>query len=119
VPEPHPRRTWRALARGAGTLVSRPAQALPRTFDRRVDGLSVTPFTSRAASRGLSGVPVALARNLGPEQNPKPAAGLVDRADPVLRAAVEAILRREREIASEGGGADDIESEVERRLAVG
>jgi len=88
------------------------------TFYRHVEGLSVTPFASRAVDRGLAGVLVALARNMGAGLNPEPAAGRVDRADPLLRAAVEAIVSREHAhaLANGNGGVDDIEDEIDRRL---
>ena len=88
------------------------------TFYRHVEGLSVTPFASRAVDRGLSGVLISLARNLGLDLNAENSARRIDRANPILRAAVDAIVRRERALDGDGGRVEDIEAEIERRIAV-
>ncbi|MFE2755012.1 DISARM system helicase DrmA [Actinosynnema sp. NPDC059335] len=64
------------------------------TFYRRVEGLSVTPFADRAIDRGLTGVLVALARNLERAYNGNLHAQDFDRHSPLADHVVRFLTRR-------------------------
>lgn len=82
------------------------------TFYQHVEALSVTPFAPRALDRGLAGVLIAMVRLAGRRFNGNGAAGGIDRHDPAVTAACEAIVERCRAVQSPPLYAE----EVRRRL---
>ena len=64
------------------------------TFYRQVEALSVTPFADRALDRGLTGVLVALVRDLGDAYNGNLRAGAFDRNDELADHVVRYLKRR-------------------------
>jgi hypothetical protein len=82
---------------------------------RHVEALSVTPFAERAIDRGLTGVLVALVRNLERTYNGNLRAAEFDRhgklADHVVR-----FLKRRSEVAGENAVRQRVEEELEARL---
>jgi Helicase conserved C-terminal domain len=83
------------------------------TFYRHVEGLSVTPFSSRALDRGLTAAFVALVRHAGqPAWNPNTGAQVVDVSASVVNELVEVIAARGADVGSDA----DVEEEVRRML---
>lgn len=78
------------------------------TFYRRVEPLSVTPFSQRAIDRGLTGILVGMIRNADLRYSPNPAAQGVDVVGPVVDAVLEAIAGRAGHISQN----DDVEQFV-------
>ena len=74
------------------------------TFYRRVEPLSVTPFSLRAIDRGLTGVLVGMIRNSDMRYSPNPAAHSVDLGGQAAAAVLEAIATR----AGYVGQSDDV-----------
>jgi hypothetical protein len=64
------------------------------TFYKHVEALSVTPFSTRALDRGLSGVLVALVRLIEERLNGNLKAGELQDADPTVPGIVEHIVAR-------------------------
>ncbi len=64
------------------------------TFYKHVEALSVTPFSSRALDRGLSGVMVALVRLCEERMNENLKAGELQDSDPSLSKIIETIVAR-------------------------
>ncbi|MEU1603111.1 DISARM system helicase DrmA [Micromonospora matsumotoense] len=85
------------------------------TVYRHVEALSVTPFAERAIDRGLTGVLVALVRNLERTYNGNLRASEFDRhgqlADHVVR-----FLKRRSEVAADNATKHRVEEELEARL---
>ncbi|MEU2662068.1 DISARM system helicase DrmA [Micromonospora sp. NPDC007220] len=85
------------------------------TVYRQVEALSVTPFAERAIDRGLTGVLVALVRNLDGTYNGNLRAREFDRhgrlADHVVR-----YLKRRSEVAADNTVRQRVEDELEARL---
>ncbi|GAB2961442.1 DISARM system helicase DrmA [Micromonospora polyrhachis] len=82
---------------------------------RHVEALSVTPFAERAIDRGLTGVLVALVRNLEPGYSGNLRAQEFDRhsklADHVVR-----FLKRRSSVAADNATRNRVEDELEARL---
>lgn len=64
------------------------------TFYQQVEALSVTPFAARALDRGLTGVLVALIRQLDIAFNPNQGAELVNKTHPVVEQAKRLLKER-------------------------
>jgi hypothetical protein len=69
------------------------------TFYRHVEALSVTPFSARALDRGLTGVLVAMARQLHLPWNPNRAAQVAELDSAAFADILEELSRRAGEIA--------------------
>jgi hypothetical protein len=82
------------------------------TIYRQVEALSVTPFADRAVDRGLTGVLVALVRDLGDAYNANARASAFDRNDELADHIVRYLKRR----AGNVSGDNAVSTEVERRL---
>ncbi|MEH1014216.1 DISARM system helicase DrmA [Micromonospora sp. CPCC 206060] len=82
---------------------------------RHVEALSVTPFAERAIDRGLTGVLVALVRDLEPGYNGNLRAQEFDRhsqlADHIVR-----FLKRRSDVAADNAVRNRVEDELEARL---
>lgn len=86
------------------------------TFYRHVEGLSITPFAPRAVDRGLTGVLVALIRNLGFELNAEDRAAALSLTHADVQAAIATILDREQAVAPDHARVVDLRVEIEARL---
>jgi ATP-dependent helicase YprA (DUF1998 family) len=86
------------------------------TFYEQVEPLSVTPFATRALDRGLSALLVGLIRLRAERYNPNGAAHELTRDDPLVRAAVDEVVRRAQEVTSSEATGDAVRAELERRL---
>ena len=64
------------------------------TFYQHVEGLSVTPFATRALDRGLTALLVAMIRLAGEKYNPNPAAAILDRSHEQVKRAIDQICKR-------------------------
>ncbi|MFC4108639.1 DISARM system helicase DrmA [Micromonospora zhanjiangensis] len=82
---------------------------------RHVEALSVTPFAERAVDRGLTGVLVALARNLERAYNGNLRAQDFDRYGQ-LADHVVGYLKRRSEVAADNATRYRVETELEARL---
>jgi Helicase conserved C-terminal domain len=71
------------------------------TFYRHVEALSVTPFADRAVDRGLTGVLIALVRELSPAYNANMRAGSFDRNDPLADHIVRHLQRRAENVTGD------------------
>lgn len=87
------------------------------TVYRSVEALSVTPFAHRAIDRGLTGVLVALVRNLEGTYNGNRAAQDFDRRGKLADHAVMSLRRRAGDIAGTADTRGRVEKELEDRLA--
>ncbi|MFY1696862.1 DISARM system helicase DrmA [Solwaraspora sp. WMMA2101] len=87
------------------------------TVYRQVEALSVTPFADRAIDRGLTGVLVALIRNLGPTYNGNLSAQHFDRYGPLADHVVRFLARRS-DVAADNAVRQRVEDELEARLDV-
>lgn len=86
------------------------------TFYKHVEPLSVTPFSSGALQRGLTGVFVSLVRLPGMEFNQNKRAGRIERNHPYVTQAIDAIARR---AGLAGAGLEtrqQVEAELNERL---
>ena len=86
------------------------------TFYEQVEATSVTPFSSRALDRALSALLVALVRLAGQRFNPNPAAASIDRDDPVVRRAVEVVVRRAEQVTGSKDAGEEVRAALRRRL---
>lgn len=86
------------------------------TFYRRVEPLSVTPFSLRAIDRGLTGVLIAMIRNSDPAYSPNAAAQRVDLDGDVAVDAREAIAKRAEEVSQEPKVVQFVRDAVQYRL---
>jgi hypothetical protein len=71
------------------------------TFYQHVEALSVTPFADRAVDRGLTGVLVALVRELSFACNGNMRAGSFDRNDPLADHVVRHLQRRAENVTGD------------------
>jgi hypothetical protein len=86
------------------------------TFYKHVEPLSVTPFSSGALQRALTGVFVSLVRLPGTEFNHNQRAGSIERNHPYVTQAIDAISRR-AELVGEGlDTRQHVEAELNERL---
>jgi hypothetical protein len=86
------------------------------TFYQHVEALSVTPFASRAADRGLSAILTALVRLPGATYNANHAAGQVDRTAALVQAAAAAIARRAAEVTQSAAEGQKVQAQIQHRL---
>lgn len=86
------------------------------TFYQHVEALSVTPFTPRALDRGLSALLVALIRLAGEDYNANVRAGTLNRDHPIVRRAVETIVRRAELVCESKQAGDEVRAMLETRL---
>jgi len=86
------------------------------TFYQQVEALSVTPFAPRARDRALTGVLTALVRLAGPELDGNLAAGSIARDHPLVRAAIETIVRRSELTSEHPERPDVVRAELNERL---
>jgi hypothetical protein len=85
------------------------------TFYRRVEPLSVTPFSRRAIDRGLTGVLVAMIRNSENAYSPNTAAQRVDLHDAITSAARDSIARRAESISQDPDVVEFVRAAVQYR----
>ncbi|SBW27110.1 hypothetical protein FDG2_5171 [Candidatus Protofrankia californiensis] len=88
------------------------------TFYRQIEALSVTPFADRAVDRGLTGVLVALLRNLEPAYNANLRAQDVDRHSQLADHVVRFLKRRAADVAGENRMGDHVERALDERLGL-
>jgi hypothetical protein len=86
------------------------------TFYKHVEPLSVTPFSSGALQRGLTGVFVSLVRLLGSEFNENKRAGRIDRNHPYVSQALATIGRRAALVGEGPETQQRVEAELNDRL---
>ena len=86
------------------------------TFYNHVEALSVTPFAPRAVDRGLSALLVSLIRLCSPTYAPNDAAPTLRRDDPLVRRAVNVIVRRAELVEESTSRGDEVRKQLERRL---
>ena len=86
------------------------------TFYQHVEALSVTPFADRAIDRGLTGVLVALVRELSDAYNGNLQAGAFDRNDELADHVVRYLKRRAANVAGDNGVGTSVERQLDARL---
>jgi len=86
------------------------------TFHRRVEPLSVTPFSARAVDRGLTGVLVGLIRNAALPFSPNLAAQGIDLASPEVEATTDAISQRAARISASADTEQRVRDAIQDRL---
>jgi len=86
------------------------------SFYRRVEPLSVTPFSPRALDRGLTAIVVAEARHLPGGANTNTAAQTFDRLGPVADELFAGIADRAVEVLGDNSARPGIEAEIRRRF---
>lgn len=86
------------------------------TFYKHVEALSVTPFAPRAIDRGLTALLVALVRLRSTKYNANETAVMVDRNDPIVQAAMKAIVDRAAHVEESNDVGDHVRASLERRL---
>jgi hypothetical protein len=86
------------------------------TFYKHVEPLSVTPFSSGALQRALTGVFVSLVRLPGTEFNQNQRAGRIERNHPYVTQAIDAIARRAGLIGEGLDTRQHVEAELNERL---
>ncbi len=86
------------------------------TIYRQVEALSVTPFADRAVDRGLSGVLVALVRDLSDAYNANPRAGAFDRNDELADHIVRYLKRRAGNVSGDNAVSSGVEHELDATL---
>ena len=86
------------------------------TIYRQVEALSVTPFADRAVDRGLTGVLVALVRDLGDAYNGNTRASAFDRNDELADHIVRYLKRRAGNVAGDNAVSVDVEVQLDSRL---
>lgn len=86
------------------------------TFYQHVEALSVTPFAARAVDRGLAAVLASLVRLSASEYNENGDAGHLDRASPIVQAAVAAISRRAAEVTQSSAEGQRVNQLLQKRL---
>jgi hypothetical protein len=86
------------------------------TIYRQVEALSVTPFADRAVDRGLTGVLVALVRDLSDTYNANPRAGAFDRNDELADHIVRYLKRRAGNVSGDNAVSSEVEHELDARL---
>jgi hypothetical protein len=85
------------------------------TFYKHVEALSVTPFSSGAIARGLTGLLVSEIRLRAQNFNPNGAAGQVRSNDPYVTDAIDKITRRVHVVAS-ADVAQQVKAELKSRM---
>ena len=86
------------------------------TFYRRVEALSVTPFSARALDRGLTAVVVGEARHRRGGPNTNPSAQGFNRLGPVAAELLADITERGVEILADNNARSSLEAEIRRRF---
>ena len=86
------------------------------TIYRQVEALSVTPFADRAVDRGLTGVLVALVRNLGDAYNANMRASAFDRNDELADHIVRYLKRRAGNVSGDNSVSIGVEGQLDSRL---
>jgi hypothetical protein len=86
------------------------------TIYRQVEALSVTPFADRAVDRGLTGVLVALVRNLGDAYNANMRASAFDRNDELADHIVRYLKRRAGNVSGDNSVSIGVEGQLDNRL---
>ena len=86
------------------------------TFYKHVEPLSVTPFSSGALQRALTGVFVSLVRLLGTEFNQNKRAGHIKRNHPYVKQAFATISRRAALVGEGLHTQQQVEAELNERL---
>ena len=86
------------------------------TFYNHVEALSVTPFAPRAIDRGLTALLVSLVRLRGAKYNANEAATMIKRDDPIVQAALNAIVERAAHVEESNHVGDQVRAGLERRL---
>ncbi|HET9899323.1 MAG TPA: DISARM system helicase DrmA [Streptosporangiaceae bacterium] len=86
------------------------------TIYRQVEALSVTPFADRAVDRGLTGVLVALVRDLGDAYNANLRASAFDRNDELADHIVRYLKRRAGNVSGDNSVSNAVERQLDSRL---
>jgi hypothetical protein len=86
------------------------------TFYRHVEALSVTPFADRAIDRGLTGVLVALVREMSQAYNGNMKAGAFDRNDLLADHVVRHLQRRAVSVTGDQATGAAVVAALDRRL---
>jgi hypothetical protein len=86
------------------------------TIYRQVEALSVTPFADRAVDRGLTGVLIALVRDLGDAYNANLRASAFDRNDELADHIVRYLKRRAGNISGDNSVSTAVERQLDARL---
>jgi hypothetical protein len=86
------------------------------TIYRHVEALSVTPFADRAVDRGLTGVLVALVRDLEETYNANRSAGAFDRNSELADHVVRHLKRRAGDVSGDNAVSSAVESQLDARL---
>jgi hypothetical protein len=86
------------------------------TFYRRVEPLSVTPFSWRAVDRGLTGVLVAMIRNAEAAYSPNLAAQSVDLRSRAVYSVVDSITGRAERVSASSATVLFVRDAVQSRL---
>ena len=86
------------------------------TIYRHVEALSVTPFADRAVDRGLSGVLVALVRNLEQQYNGNTGAQHFDTRGKLSDHVSGYLSRRARDVAAARPVGDEVRRQLDSRL---
>jgi hypothetical protein len=86
------------------------------TIYRHVEALSVTPFADRAVDRGLTGVLVALVRDLDQTYNANRRAGAFDRNSELADHVVRHLKRRAGNVSGDNTVSAAVESHLDARL---
>ena len=86
------------------------------TFYQHVEALSVTPFADRAVDRGLTGVLVALVRELSYAYNGNMRAGSFDRNDELADHVVRYLQRRAENVTGEKLVGFAVQQQLDARL---
>jgi hypothetical protein len=87
-----------------------------QTAYAQVEPLTVTPFASRARDRGLAAVFASLVRLREPAYNANASAHDVPRDDPLVKRAIEAIVRRAEGVTAESSVGEEVRGELQRAL---
>ena len=104
------------LGPAARPVALRDLRALPRHDLPAVEALSVTPFADRAVDRGLTGVLVALVRDLGDTYNGNLRAAAFDRNDELADHIVRYLKRRAGNVSGDNAVSDGVEHQLDARL---
>jgi len=81
-----------------------------------VEALSVTPFADRAVDRGLTGVLVALVREMSAAYNGNTRAGSFDRNDELADHVVRYLKRRAENVTGDKATGAAVEQQLDARL---
>ena len=115
-----PRPAWcsrSSTGRGRATCrTTRPSSIFIATFYQHVEALSVTPFADRAVDRGLTGVLVALVRELSYAYNGNMRAGSFDRNDELADHVVRHLQRRAENVTGEKLVGFAVQQQLDARL---